>query len=260
MIYPPEISSISFGHGIALHFYGLIIAFAIVLCIFVIGLICKNTKKSLSVDVIYDILPFVIIFSIIGARLYYVLLNFKYYFQHPKEIFMIWQGGLAIHGAILAGLLSVILILKIKKLQILPHLDIFACVLPLGQAIGRWGNYINQEAFGAPCNYFWCMYVERVFRPSKYIDFQYFHPTFLYESILDLLIFAALFFLILKYKNLKTGIITGLYVILYSGVRIFVEALRTDATAYVYSMPFPMFVSVIFLILGILFVVHIHRV
>ena len=258
MIYPPQISYISIGN-INIHFYGLIIALSIIVCVYLLDVISKKIKTELSCDVIYDILPITVIFSILGARLYYVLLNFNYYFYHPKEIFMIWQGGLSIHGAILAGFLSIILILKIKKFQILPYLDVFACVLPLGQAVGRWGNYVNQEAFGTPCHYIWCMYIEPALRPLNYKTQEFFHPAFLYESILDFIVFILLFVLLVKCKKLKSGIIASGYIILYSLVRIVVELIRTDAAVYILGIPFPVFVSIIFLFMGIILITLIYK-
>lgn len=258
MLYSPSVSSFSIM-GVTVHYYGLIIAVAICVCLGTLDLICKKIRTNLSCDIFYDLSVPLIIFSIIGARLYYVFLNYEYYFNHPNEIFMIWQGGLSIHGAIILGILLMILFFKYKKTSILPYLDVIACVFPLGQAIGRWGNYVNQEAFGKPCNYIWCLYIEPQFRSFKYKQYDFFHPTFLYESFLDLIIFIILFCLLARCKNLKSGIIFSLYLILYSIIRIFIEFIRTDSSVYLWGISFPIIVSGVFIFIGIIFLINIYK-
>lgn len=172
-----------------------------------------------------------IIFGIIGARIYYVIFMWKdFYSKYPSEIFKIWHGGLAIHGAIIGAILATYLYTKLKKncsFTFLQGLDLFTSVLPLGQALGRWGNFFNYEAYGRPTNLPWGMYVPLSNRMPGYEDFSKFHPTFLYESVIDFLIFLFLYRYDLKKKS--HGETTALYFILYSLNRYWIEALRTDS-------------------------------
>ena len=153
------------------------------------GYVC-NKKNNL----ILDISPYLIISGIIGARLYYCLVNYSYYIQKPLEIFFIRQGGLSIHGAIIAGALAFFYFSKKYKVPFLYLTDVFLCGTILAQSIGRWGNFFNSEAFGLPCDLPWKLYIPISHRPLEYINFEYFHPTFLYESLLDMGIFVVLIF------------------------------------------------------------------
>lgn len=248
MLLSPAINHIDI-FGVKIYFYGIIIAISIIVCFFYLKYLSYKKANEINFEIIYDFLPILILGSIISARLYYVLINWKYYINHLSEIFMLNQGGLAIHGAILGGILILILLLKIKKQKYLNYLDIFACTLPLGQAIGRLGNYFNQEAFGLPCNYSWCLYIEPSNRPFKYYNFETFHPTFLYEMIFNFIIFIILNYLYLKQPKLKAGSFFALYLILYSTIRILIENIRIDAQIFLFQLPLPIVVSGIIIIL-----------
>ena len=206
-------------------------------------------------NLILDISPYLIISGIIGARLYYCLVNYPYYIQNPLEIFFIRQGGLSIHGAIIAGALALFYFSKRYKIPFLCLTDIFLCGTILAQSIGRWGNFFNSEAFGLPCDLPWKLYIPISHRPLEYINFEYFHPTFLYESILDLIIFVVLFVLFKKFSQ-KSGIITSLYMIFYAIVRILVEHFRIDSALNIAGMPIAQVVSIIMLLLGILLLIR----
>ena len=156
--------------------------------------------------------------AVIGARLYYVLFKLEYYLRNPRLILAIWEGGLAIHGAIIVSIIVAIIFAKVKKINFLSFADIAAPALILGQAIGRWGNYVNQEAYGSETNLPWAIYVDGAYR----------HPTFLYESIWNLVVFGALVYLLRK-ASLKPGSIFSLYLAGYSLGRVFIEGLRTDS-------------------------------
>ena len=248
MLSAPQASSFSL-FGLNLHYYGLIIASAILCALFAIRFLVKKDEF----ENVCEILPFMIIFGILGARIYYVLINFNYYSEHLTDILSIWQGGLAIHGAIIGGVLPLIVYTAKHNLRFLVYSDMFALVLPLAQAIGRWGNYFNNEAFGFPCSHSFCLFVPQAFRPEKYQNYAYFHPTFLYESILNLLLFIFFVVIFKKFHNLKSGIITCLYLIFYSLIRIFVEFFRIDATVFVGQIALPVIVSVIILIFSVIF-------
>lgn len=241
------------------HYYGIIIALAILTGIYVSLLITKKYYPDINPDVVYDIYPWVIIGAILGARIYYCILSYDYYSQNPMDIVKLWQGGLSIHGAILGGLIAGIAYAKRHKLPILELCDIFTYGLVLGQAIGRWGNFFNSEAFGRPTQNFLKLYIPLYKRPIDYMQYSYFHPTFLYESVLDLCILLVLFFIIRKLAKDKDGTVFFSYLILYSIVRIFVEQLRIDSVLNIYGIPVAQIVSVIIILISAIFLLKINK-
>lgn len=187
-------------------------------------------KWKISEDFMINLFFYLIPLSIIGARLYYVLFNLDYYRENIIEIFKIWEGGLAIHGGIIVGLLFIILYSKKHKVNTFRLLDIVAVGMLIGQAIGRWGNFFNQEAYGAATTE---SFLKNIFIPQFIIDGMkingtYYHPTFLYESLWCLIGFIALLF-IRRYKYIKIGQITAIYLTWYGLGRFFIESLRTDS-------------------------------
>lgn len=166
--------------------------------------------------------------ALVGARLYYVLFNLDYYSQFPRKILAVWEGGLAIHGGILGGLLVGGGYAWWRRLPVLKFLDVAAPSLVLGQAIGRWGNYFNEEAFGTPTSLPWKLYISPSHRPLLYAQEDYFHPAFLYESLWDLGVFLLLVALLRKRLDRAPGALFLAYVGLYSAGRFLTEAIRTD--------------------------------
>ena len=259
---PP--SSILFEvNGFCIHYYGVIMFLAIISALLVIRYIAKNFYRNVNTDIILDILPCIILFSILGARLYYVLMDFSYYSAHIVEIPAIWNGGMSIHGGILGGILSGLILAKIKKIDFLTYADVFAYGIVIGQAIGRFGNYFNCEAFGKPCSIpYLKLYIPEQFRPFGYELYDYFHPTFLYESLWDLLVFFILFFVVRKFvsvKNLSQGTIFFSYLILYSIGRFFIEWCRLDSVKNFGSVPVAQIVCVLTVLAGILFLFLLNR-
>ena len=222
---------------------------------------------SISRDKIIDLSFYLIIGGLIGARVYEIFLELPYYLAQPLEIIKIWHGGLAIHGAILGGLVA--LWLFVKKNQDLNFWKLCAIVVPaltLGQAIGRWGNYFNQELFGRPTDLPWGIPIELLNRSNDFISANYFHPTFLYESIGSILIFGILilghYLIIRKKKNnpsdekvayFRSTVL--IYIILYSILRFCLEFVRIDDTAMWGNVRWPQIISLflIFISLIILF-------
>lgn len=241
--------------GIHIYFYGVILALAITIGTFVADNIAEKLF-DLKKETIVDMAPYLIIFGIIGARLYYCLLNYDFYLRFPTEILAIRHGGISIHGAILGGFIGLLLFAKRRKLPVVKLCDISAIGLALAQSIGRWGNFFNSEAFGTPTNLPWKLYIAPQHRPIPYTDFSYFHPTFLYESILDFILFIILFFIAKNNLYKKDGNIALIYLILYSFIRIFVESFRIDSVRYLYGHPIAIVVSVciIFLASIVLFI------
>lgn len=236
-------------------------AFALVIGVLFADFITKKFYPELNPDVIYNISPVLIISALLGARIYYCLLNFSYYSKHLIEIFAIRQGGISIHGAILGGLIGGMIYAKKHKLPILKLCDIFTYGLILGQAIGRWGNFFNSEAFGRPTEYFLKLYIPIYKRPLEYMQYSYFHPTFLYESILDVCIFLILYFAIRKLSKNQDGIVFFTYLILYSIVRILIEQIRIDSVLNVFGIPIAQIVSglIIFISIIAIFVIRLKN-
>lgn len=229
--------------GVNIYYYGVIMAAAIS-----VGTLFSDWAGTkffgLKKETIIDLAPYLIIFGILGARLYYCALNYDFYLRFPTEIIVIRHGGISIHGAIFGGAIGLWLFSRRHKLSALKLFDVCALGLSLAQAIGRWGNFFNSEAFGRPTDLAWKLYIAPQYRPIPYQDCEFFHPTFLYESILDICIFAVLLLLTKKKYIKKDGNLALIYLILYSIVRIFVESLRLDSVKYIFGMPVAIFVSI----------------
>jgi len=169
--------------------------------------------------------------GIIGARLYFVALNWEHFSSSPGEILAVWLGGLSIHGGIIGGLIGSLLYCRIASIPIGSTADIFGAVVPLGQAIGRWGNFFNSEAFGRPvsADFPIKLFIPESNRPPDFLQNEYFHPTFLYESVWDLLIFACLYFFLFYKLSKYPGMTFLAYLALYSIGRLFIEPMRLDS-------------------------------
>ena len=238
--------------SIPIYYYGIFMALSLTLGVLTANFVTRKFYPNINSDVIYDISPHVIIGAIIGARLYYCLLSYSYFVDNPSEIIQIWHGGISIHGGIIGGLISGIIYAKKHKLPILKLCDIFSYGLILGQALGRWGNFFNSEAFGRPTENFLKLYIPIYKRPLEYMQYNYFHPTFLYESILDIGIFLVLFFVIKKFSKDIDGIVFFSYLILYSIVRIIVEQVRIDSVLNVFGIPIAQIVSILIALISII--------
>lgn len=206
--------------GIEIMWYGVLISLGVLLGVFFALRECK--RIGFKEDNLLDFLLIAIPAAIVGARTYYVIFSWDYYSQNPSEIINIRSGGLAIHGALIAGIIVGILFCKKRKIKVLELLDIVIPSVALGQAIGRWGNFINQEAHGGPTDLPWGIVVNG----------QKVHPTFLYESIIDFCIFIFLMWF-RKNKKITDGQVLTLYFIFYSAGRFFVEGLRTDSLMFI---------------------------
>ncbi len=205
----------------------------IVLTAMLIGsaLFIKSAKKEGYEDeFLTDTIFYMIIFGIIGARLYYVLFNFGYYLKHPLEVIAVWNGGLAIHGGIIGGAICVLYRARKHKKSFLKLTDLGVAPLLLAQAIGRWGNFFNSEAHGPAVSrkVLENLHIPKFIINGMNIDGIYYHPTFFYESLWCLLGFIIIIILKKKVK-LRRGGLTGIYFIWYSLARFFIEGLRTDS-------------------------------
>ena len=220
------------------------------------GTIAYLELKRLKIDTKYffDMIFYVIIFGFLGARTYYVLFNLDYYLTNPREIIAIWNGGLAIHGAILAGTLTIILYsLKHKKSknEIIRYLDICSLGVIIGQIIGRWGNFFNGEAHGGITTkaFLESIHIPEFIIKGMTINGVVYHPTFLYESTLNLI--GLIFLLIIrKNKKLKNGMLLSIYLMWYSVVRFFIESMRTDSLMLM-NLKMAQVISIVLFIVGL---------
>ncbi|MCD8907002.1 prolipoprotein diacylglyceryl transferase [Staphylococcus arlettae] len=243
------IDPIAFELGpLAVRWYGVIIAVGILLGYFIAQ--ASVQRVGHDKDTLVDIIFWSAIFGFIVARLYFVIFQWPYYIQNPIEIPMIWHGGIAIHGGLVGGFVTGIILCKIKNLNPFQIGDVIAPSMILGQGIGRWGNFVNHEAHGGPVSR---TFLENLHIPdfiinNMYIDGKYYHPTFLYESVWDILGFIVL---IVLRKHLRVGDTFCLYLIWYSIGRFFVEGMRTDSLMLTEGIRVAQLMSVILIIVGI---------
>lgn len=250
------IDPVAFQLGpIAVRWYGIIIACGILLGYF----IAQRTLQRVGFDkdVLVDILFWSAIIGFIVARIYFVIFQFPYYAQHPAEIPKIWHGGIAIHGGIIGGFITGIFICKRKNINPFQMGDIAAPSMILAQGIGRWGNFMNHEAHGGPVSrsFLEHLHIPDFIIDNMYINGVYYHPTFLYESIWDVLGFIILLSL---RKHLRIGDTFALYLIWYSIGRFFVEGLRTDSLMLTSHIRIAQLMSIVLVIVGIVIIIVRH--
>jgi phosphatidylglycerol:prolipoprotein diacylglycerol transferase len=185
--------------------------------------------ERLPADELLRAAQWALLAGFVGARLYEVLFNWDYYGQYPRKIIAVWEGGLAIHGGLIVGPLVGIVLARYWQLPVLRSLDVAAPSIALGQGIGRWGNFFNEEAFGGPTGLPWKLYISSGRRPPGYEAYSYFHPTFLYESIWDVGIFLTLALWVRPRLRACPGAVFFTYLGLYSLGRTLIEGLRLDS-------------------------------
>lgn len=209
----------------------------------------KVTKTELT-----DLMFYIMIFGIIGARIYYCIFNFSYYKHNLIDMLKIWEGGLAIHGGIIAGIITIYIFCKKKNISFLEILDTFAPALAIGQAFGRWGNFFNQEAFGAITTeaHLKSLHIPQFIIDGMYIRYDYHIPTFFFESLGCLFIFLIIM-LIRNKKNIKKGQITGIYFILYGVLRFCIESTRTDSLM-LFNLKMAQVVSILMFLVGMVLI------
>ncbi len=217
-----------------LHYYGLIIMLGVIAAVRLA--ISLGKKRGYSTDTYWDMVPWMLIAGILGARLWHVLfpsvssgLTLGWYLRHPAEIIAIWKGGLGIPGGVLGGCFGIWLFCRKRRIPYADFMDTIAPALPLGQAIGRWGNFINQELYGKPSSLPWAIEIDPAYRAPQYADVLTYHPLFLYESLFNL----ALAFCLWKADrseavHLREGSLFLIYLIAYPAARFLLEFLRLD--------------------------------
>jgi phosphatidylglycerol:prolipoprotein diacylglycerol transferase len=225
---------------IVLRWYGLLIATAVLL-----GLVLATRlgrRRGIDPTVIADLLPVLVFGAVLGARLYYVALEWRQYQGHWFDALAIWRGGIAIHGALLGGTLATVLYCRWRRQPFWSLLDVLVPAVSLGQAIGRWGNFFNSEAFGLPTDLPWKLTIPIQNRPIQFLDAETFHPTFLYESLWNLVVLALLLGLFRAASRgrlqLPAGALSCVYLMAYSSGRLWMEGLRLDPLCLLAQPPF----------------------
>lgn len=243
---------------IQIYWYSIFIFVALLVACAVIYKEAK--KRGIDEDTMINMTFSTVIFGIIGARLYYVLFNLPYYSKNIVEIFEIWNGGLAIHGGIIFGLLSIIAFCKKNNMNVMRMLDIIVVGLIIGQAIGRWGNFFNSEAYGAitTLEKLQSQGIPQFIIDGMYILGEYRQPTFFYESVGC--VFGFLAMLIIRCgKYLKRGNLTAFYLVWYGVLRFLIEGLRTDSLM-LGPIKMAQAVSLLFVLTGIIiFIINLKR-
>lgn len=234
---------------IEIHWYGVIIGLGALLALYFV--VKESERRGLHKDTFVDLVLFAIPIAILCARAYYVIFEWDYYSQNPSKIIRIWEGGLAIHGGLIGAITTGYVFAKVKGLSFWKLADIAAPSIILGQAIGRWGNFVNQEAYGGPVSR---EFLEGLFLPDfivnqMYIQGEYHHPTFLYESLWNLAGFVVL--VLLRRANLRRGESFLIYVIWYSFGRYFIEGMRTDSLMLTETIRVAQAISIALIILAI---------
>jgi phosphatidylglycerol:prolipoprotein diacylglycerol transferase len=232
---------IHIGTLLYIRFYGIILVTGAVIGTYLAS--TEARRKGQDPNYVWDALVWALIGGIIGARLYHVFtpppsmvaagFTTAAYFADPIKIFEVWNGGLGIPGGIVGGLLAMWLYTRYAKVDFLTWVDIAAPAVPLAQAIGRWGNFVNQELYGKPTNLPWAIYIAPQNRVAGFTQFERFHPVFLYESILNLLVCLAMLWLARRFaERLRPGDMLLLYLMFYPTVRFFMEFLRLDSSGF----------------------------
>lgn len=223
--------------GFKIYFYGILIMLGALAAAWLAAYRAKEYGQDQ--EMAWDLLPWALIGGIIGARLWHILtppasmveqgITTAYYLTHPIEMLKIRQGGLGIPGAVMGGFLAVWIYTRRKESSVLTWADIIAPGLALAQAVGRWGNFFNQEVYGSPTNLPWKIFIEPIRRLPEYASIEYYHPLFLYESIWNLLNAGFLIWVGRRFKNwLRTGDLFLIYAMVYASGRFFLEFLRLD--------------------------------
>lgn len=227
--------------GFEIYYYGLILMMGALAGVLLANSVAK--KKQMELDFFYDSVPWILFGGIVGARLWHIFtpppsmvaqgITTKFYLTHPLDALNLRAGGLGIPGAVLGGLLAFYWFSRRKNQKFSKWIDVFAPAVPLGQAIGRWGNFVNQEVYGAPTNLPWAIYISPENRLAEFSQVEYYHPIFLYESLWNLGSVFLLLWISRKYGDkLLDGDLFLVYLVTYPIIRIFLDFLRLDASQF----------------------------
>jgi prolipoprotein diacylglyceryl transferase len=243
----PSSGTIDLG-PITLHIYGVLLAIGVI----VASMITERRWKRWGHDPKQwqSVVVVIVIFGVIGARLYHVATDYELFEDHWNRVFEIWKGGLSIWGVVIGGLLGLLLMCRVRRVDALALMDAIVPGLLLAQAIGRFGNYFNQELFGEPTKLPWGLEIDLAHRPRGFERFSTFHPTFLYESLYCLLVLVVLL-RIERHARLKRGQLAALYVVGYTAGRFGLENLRIDNANLILGYRVNAWVSVLAFVAGL---------
>lgn len=236
---------------LAIRWYGLFILTAILVGVAIARHLAG--QRGLDPEFPLDAAPVVVIAAVVGARIYYLLLRQDYYRENPDQLVSLQLQGLTIHGALIAGVLTFAVLCRRRGQPFWTWADVVIAAVPIGQAIGRLGNWANQEAFGTPSSLPWAVHIDPSNRPSEYATEETFHPTFLYEGILNLGVASVLIWLVLRvprHPRFRDGDVLAAYCVLYGLVRLPVESVRTDSL-YIGPLPAAYWLSGGLIVLGL---------
>ena len=239
---------------ISIRWYAICIVSGLILAVYLS--MKEAPRKKIDPDAIIDFILVAFPLAIVGARLYYVIFEWGYYSQHPGEIFAIWNGGIAIYGGLLTGALVLYLFSRRRLIEPIDFLDIAAPSVMIAQSIGRWGNFFNQEAYGAAVKSL--NYLPSFIRDQMYIDGSYRQPTFLYVSSWNLLGFLLILILRRKPQFLRQGEITAFYLIWYGFGRMIIEGMRTDSLMFA-GLRVSQWLSMILILVGLAIIIYQRR-
>lgn len=235
---------------LAIRWYAVFILAGIVAAVWLIRALAR--RRGMDPDFPLDAAPWVVLAGIIGARLYYITLRWDFFVANPSQMLNIRLGGLTIHGAMVGGVVVLVLLCRRSGQSFLAWSDLIVAGVALGQAIGRWGNWANQEAFGTPTDLPWGVAIGPARRPNAFASAERFHPTFLYESVFNLVNAVLLSWLVLRLPRsrfLREGDVLWIYCILYGVARLLVERIRTDSL-YIGPLPAAYWLSLGLIALG----------
>lgn len=229
--------------------YGILIALGIVLAFIVVQK--EMVKRGMHPDFLTDLLIWAVPISIISARIYYVIFSWDFYKDHPEQIIRIWEGGIAIHGALIGAFITAYVYTKLKGVSFWKTVDIAAAGLLIGQIIGRWGNFMNQEAHGGPVseNFLETTIIPNWIMDQMTINGVTYHPTFLYESTWNIV--GLIIILLLRKVPLKRGEMFLFYLVWYSVGRFYIEGMRTDSLYVIGELRAAQMVSVIAIVFAL---------
>jgi len=243
--------------SIDIHWYGFLMVFGGLIGLTLAWYLAKRFRIRRAW--MFDLAFWWAVCGLVGGRIYYVLYAWTFYKDNPLDILKIWQGGLAVHGVMIGAFLATFVFAKVKKIPWLKMFDLCAIGLVTAQIIGRWGNYFNQELFGKPTDAAWGIPILPANRPFEHVAEQFFHPTFLYESILNIVLLAALLVLVwLRFNKkikIKNGIMFFSYILGYSIIRFNMEFFRIDYSPYVFGVRWAQLFSAILIVAAIFFII-----
>ena len=239
---------------LTIHFYGILIGLGVVVAAIVTTR--RYARFGGDASILDSVIMWTVIIGFAGARTGYLITHFSRYSDRWYGVFFIWEGGLALYGGLTAGAITAIYMLRKHGGDFVMFTDAVAVGLPLAQAIGRFGNYFNQELFGTPSTLPWAVEIDRAYRPPQYVDYSTFHPTFLYEALWNFLITVPVILFLERRNKLARGARFPVYMIVYGLIRLLTELLRTDTTFRLLGVSRNGWISVAAIIAGVvLFVI-----